>query len=453
MFVLIDSLDKNFYQRYKNKLDKIHSELLNRLDDVLIVGNVDSQITENKFDDLKSMYQFIARNSKGRDIVVCDAFAGMLSLKDTQSVLDYMNDHSYDVCLTENLPEGLVPMAISKDFVNEFHTYLEEGMPITSKFKDIINWEYKGIDVGVYLSSSMLIMERIDFLPTHRGAIDYILENSTKDISLDSISAIQDNLLRTYPQYIAIEISSKSDDFCNKKFSEEEMDIDIFRKIVTEIDELAPESLISIGVWGEPFAHSKFSEIMNILNTISNRVLIECRSIFLSEQCVQQVLSRPNTELIFDISFTTEESFKTHKKSPYTLAQTIDFVKNIADKEHIWVRLTRTLDTENHIKPFIKEWKGYNVLVTKADTFVGSKVVDLAPINRHACYALRREMTILNSGDVLLCRQSQEVLGSIKNKSLLSLWQQNEKPFQEQLKKNYNSCEECQACDDWWIWN
>ncbi len=451
MFVLIDSLDKNFYQRYKNKLDSIHQELLKKLDDVLVVGNKDSQITENRFDDLKSMYQFIAKHSKNKDIVICDAFAGMLSIKDSQSVLDYMNDNAYDVCLTENLPEGLVPMTISKDFINELHTYIEEDQKIVSTFKELINWEYKGIDVGVYLSSSMLIMERIDFLPVNKGAIEYILENATKDFSLENISSIQ--LLRTYPQYIAIEISSKSDEFCNRKFSEEEMDIDTFRKIITEIDELAPEAWISVGVWGDPFTHSKFTEVMHILNTIPNKVLIECRSIFLSEQCVQQVLSRPNTELIFDVSFTTEETFKTHKKSPYTLAQTVAFIKSLPEQKHIWVRLTRTQDTEGSIKHFLKEWKDHKMIVTKADTFVGSKVVDLAPINRHACYALRREMTILNNGDVLLCRQSHDILGSIKTKSLLSLWNQNEQPFQEHLQQNYNTCKECKACDDWWIWN
>ena len=460
LFVLIDAIDKNFYLRYQDKLTTIHQKLLSKLanKDVLVVGNQDSMITDLKFADLKSLYQYIAEESQERDIIICDAFAGLLSLRDTEDVLNYMRDKMYDVCLTENIPDGLVPMTISHEFIKDFWQYIDENKIIQSSLKSVIDWEYKGIDVGVYLSPSLLIMERIDFLPINKGAIEYIsdlMDNPEISIKMiDQLLTEKTRLLRHNPQYIAIEISSLSDGFHTKSFSNQEMSVDIFRKIITEIDELCPEALISIGVWGDPFMHSSFKELFSLLKTISNKILIECRSLCLSQEFTDLVLSRPNTELIFDVSFVEESLFQQYKKTPHSLEQITHFIKSIENKKHVWVRLTRSLETEEGIKDFLIEWKDFQVLITKADSFgLDNKVVDLAPIKRHPCFALRRELTILNDGSILLCRQSDEIIGSLSQESLMSIWKKNQSPFDKHSKQEYDICKTCKSCDDWWVWN
>ena len=460
LFVLIDSIDKNFYLRYQDKLNTIHEKLLSKLinQDILVIGNQDSMITDSKFMDSRSLYQYIAQQAQERDVIICDAFAGLLSLRDTEDVLNYMRNNMYDVCLTENIPDGLVPMTISHEFIKDFWQYIDEGNMIQSSLKGVIDWEYKGIDVGVYLSSSLLIMERIDFLPINKGAIEYIIDlMDNQDISIKMIDQLlteKTTLLRQNPQYIAIEISSESDGFHTKSFSHQEMSTDIFRKIITEIDELCPEALISIGVWGDPFMHSSFKELFSLLNTISNKVLIECRSLCLSQELTDLVLSRPNTELIFDVSFIVESLFKQHKNISYSLEQITHFIKSLENKGHVWVRLTRCLETEEGIKDFLIEWKDLPVLITKADSFgLDNKVVDLAPIKRHPCFALRRELTILNDGSILLCRQSDEIVGSLLQDSLVSIWRKNQLFFDKHSKQEYNICKTCMSCDDWWVWN
>ena len=460
LFVLIDSIDKNFYLRYQAKLNTIHQKLLSKLanNDTLIVGNQGSMITDLKFTDAKSLYQYIAQESQERDIIICDAFAGLLSLRDTEDVLNYMRNNMYDVCLTENIPDGLVPMTISHEFIKDFWQYIDENKIIQSSLKSVIDWEYTGIDVGVYLSSSLLIMERIDLLPVTKGAIEYISTlTDNPDISIKMIEQLlteKSTLLRNKPQYIAIEFSSLSDGFHTKSFSNQEMSIDVFRKIITEIDELCPEALISIGVWGDPFMHSSFKDLFNLLNTISNKVLIECRSLCLSQEFTDLVLSRPNTELIFDVSFVGESLFQQYKNTPHSLEQITHFIKSLENKEHVWVKLTRCMETEEGIKDFLIEWENFKVLITKADSFgLDNKVVDLAPIKRHPCFALRRELTILNDGSVLLCRQSDEVVGSLLEESLLSIWNKNQSAFDKHSKQEYDICKTCKSCDDWWVWN
>lgn len=463
LFVLIDATSPSFYKRYQFDLQQIHQKLKEKLQayDILVLGHEESLLAENRFKDSQSLYRYIAQSSKGRDIVIVDAFAGMLSLADTDKVVNYLKQNSYDICLTENIPEGIVPMVIASSFIDELVGYLEENQPIISSIKELINWEYKGIDVGVYLSSSLLVMERIDFLPINKMSVEYILEYAShKNLTLEKITELtQQNsfFLRNYPQYIAIEISSLGDQYMSASYNYPDMEIELFRKIITEIDELSPESLISIGIWGDPLTHQYFTEIMSILQTIPNPVLIESRSVLLNQEYVNLILSRPNTEWINDISFTTEEAFKSYKITPYSLQDVKQFIQSYKTVEHVWVRLTRTKNTESHLKSFIKEWNEFSprILITKADSFGKDdvKVVDLAPLKRHACYALRREMTILNNGDMLLCRQSSNVLGNVKSESLKSLWNKNNSAYQHQLSGQFNTCKECALCDDWWIWN
>ena len=460
LFVLIDSIDKNFYLRYQDKLSNIHQKLVSKLNniDILVVGHQDSLITDLKFSDSKSLYQYIAKNSQQRDVVICVAFAGLLSLVVPVDVVNYMRNNKYDVCLTENIPDGLVPMIISHEFLDDFWNFIEQDQVIQSSLKELIDWEYKGIDVGIYLSDSLLIMERIDFLPVNKGAIEYIsdlMDNPKLSIhTIDNLLIEKSVMLRHNPQYIAIEISSQSDAFHSKSFSNKEMGIDLFRKIITEIDELCPETLISIGVWGDPFLHSSFTELFMLLNTISNKVLIECRSLCLNQEFTDLVLARPNTELIFDVSFTVESLFQQYKKNPHSLEQITNFIKSLPNKDNVWVRLTRCLETEESIKYFLIEWKDLKVLITKADSFgMDNKVVDLAPIKRHPCFALRRELTILNDGRVLLCRQANIIIGSLLEESLVSIWAKNQVSFDKHKKQEYKICDTCNNCDDWWIWN
>lgn len=461
LFVLIDCMEKSYFLRYQDSLTTLHQKLLKKLSayDCLVLGSKDSVLAERTFHNAQDLYRTIGQKAQGRDIIIADAFGALLSLQDTEKVLSYMREKHYDVCLVENLPAGLVPMTIAHDFIGAISQYIEKNQKITSSLKSLINWEYQGIDVGVYLSPSLLVMERIDFLPVHNGAIQYMLELVEKDFSLDTAESLissHSSFFRNVPHYLTIELTGGTDKFYYKQISKEELSLDCVKKIVTEISDWIPEALISLGVWGEPLVHSQFSQIIECFREIPNPILVECRAHVLNEDLMDLVFSRPNTELIVDVSFTTEQDFQRFKKSPYTLAEVKNFLKEYPQKEHLWVRLTRAPETENHIQAFLKEWKDFmpRVLITKADSF-GTRdhlVVDLAPIKRHPCYALRREMVIMNNGAVLLCKQSDEVIGVLENESLKEIWTKDT-CWQKQRKNEYDCCLQCSQCDDWWIWN
>jgi len=467
LFLLIDTNTKEFYNQYSEQLQIIHKELLKKLEKerIVIVGTIDSNIADFKFQDMNSLFEYINQKFSNNDIIILDAYAGLLSMSDMEDMFSYLQENLYDICFAENLPKGILPIIISKDFINDFLFFLKENQSIISSFEDIIDWEFQGIDVGVYLSSSLVVMRRIDFLPINKGAIEYILQIiNEEDVSIKNLEQIikkYPNMLRNYPSYIAIELSSINDGFKIPQLHNlSDMTLECFQKIINEIKTFAPESMISLGIWGEPLTNELFRKFFELLNDINNKILVESRGLILDKELCELILMRPNTELIFDISFSTETDYRKNKKISHSIHDITKFINSFTNKEHIWIRLTRSHETEEHIKLFFKQWQDFmpRIIITKEDSFgkIENKVVDLAPIQRHACLGLRREMVILNDGTVLLCRQNTSLeyaLGNILDQSLEELWQKNMNNFLQQENGRFKTCSLCEQCDDWWIWN
>ncbi|MGL4394335.1 MAG: SPASM domain-containing protein [Brevinema sp.] len=460
LFILIDTIPKEFSQKYPTQLKEIHQILLNKLiaHDVLVIGGEESAVAQHKFKNAKTAYQFLAKQNQ--DLLLIDAYAAFLSLQESEAIYQYTQKGQYDICLIENLPLGIVPAVINKDFAKDLPEFIEDETPLSSELNLLVNWEYQGIDVGVYLSHNKTILRRIDFLPTNKSAINYILNLAEKsDLTLDNIDQFIDNnqqLLRNAPAFIALELSPKNDHFYARDFSKNtDMTLHLFQKIQSELKALAPEAILSLGVWGEPLVNKDFEAIFDSL--ADQRVFVETKMMNLDRNLFTKVLSRPNTELIIDVTFTTDSSFAEHKNHPHSLSEIKNFINSLPYKEQIWIRLVRAPESETHIKNFLQEWQDFNprIIITKTDSVLGGQVVDLSPITRHACLALRRELTILSDGTVLICRQSniEESLGSLVDQNLETLWNKNHQSFLDQEQGKFSSCSFCQKCDDWWVWN
>ncbi|MGL4562025.1 MAG: SPASM domain-containing protein, partial [Brevinema sp.] len=436
LFVLIDTISEDLAQKYTPELQKIHQILLHKLltHDVLVIGNEDSIVASHQFKNAKSAYEFLAKQDS--DLLIIDAYAAFLSLKESLRIYDYTKKRRYDLCLIENIPLGLVPYVIDKDFAKELPELLDEKILLSSDVKNLMNWEYQGIDVGVFLTHNKTVLRRIDFLPKNQASIAYMLEFCEHaDLCLDDVDQFISKhpvLLRNDPAYIAIELEGQTDHFYARDFSSKQsMRPVLFENIITQINDNAPEALISLGIWGEPFANNDFETLFDLLG--NQTVLVESKCLVLDQQRCKKVLSRPNTILIFDVTFSTDETFKAHKSNPHTLTKIKQFIRSLPNKESIWIRLTRSPESEDHIKSFLKEWEDFapRIVITKTDSLLGGHVVDLSPIKRHSCLALRREMTILSDGTVLRCRQSnlEEALGSLESETLKDIWEKNHRFF------------------------
>lgn len=461
LFLLIDDTESFLKTRYLKELKVIHENLLKKLypfgGEILVAGSESDFCAQKHFNNIKDLFSYAATQAKGRDIIVANAYSGALCVDQTKEILNFLRTRQYDISFAEHMPEGLIPSVIAGEFAEDFLYFLDEKTSFDTPFKELVNWEYKGIDVGVYLSSSRIAMERIDFLPVEKNSILYLNELSY-DLNFtlekaENFAGENRAQIHKFPHYAAVELCPKTDEFHTADFSEKpDITLPLFTNIVQELDLWAPEAVLSLGVWGEPFAHPLFEDLFQKLeNNKERRIIVESRTLILDEKLASLVLSRPNTELIFDLSP------KSNLPSDEELNK---FFSKLPNQEKLWVRLTRAHKSEDLIPKFLKTWKHLmpRIIITKADSFgdPSVKTVDLAPIRRHACYALSRDITILSDGTVMLCRQNTDLIGSpgnVTKESLEDLWKKNLSKYFYQHQGQFSSCKQCQGCDDWWIFN
>ena len=127
---------------------------------------------------------------------------------------------------------------------------------------------------------------------------------------------------------------------------------------------------------------------------------------------------------------------------------------------------TDTLDNEKSQKSFLDRyydfWEGHKIpiILQKQNTYFGRiedrRYSDLSPVKRGPCWHLQRDLYILSDGRTAFCKQ--DVDGefnsiSLKEYSLIEIWEQRKKLFIENYKGNYPAKPDCRNCDEWYTFN
>ncbi|MGL5721151.1 MAG: SPASM domain-containing protein [Brevinema sp.] len=429
LFILCDNLSPDFKSAHKDVLATLHQRLIEKIRPFGSFMLVDMA----EFSDAQAFYRMLVQQKQ--DVCLLNSYATALCTEDLKDFLAYQKEHLYDVLFAERLPEGLLPDFIAGEFLPELLPLIPENTPSTTPLKTLINWEFKGIDVGIWLSSSSIALERISFLPENKNSLAFLDKLSTNltfsiEKAEESIKKHR-NLIHCAPFYVAIEL----------KNGEKHIELPFFKKIIQELDDFAPESVISLGVYEEPLDHPQLEAILACLGD-KRRVLVESLGEYQDEKAVLRVFSRNNTDFIL-----AEGAFSA-KIAP-----------SLAENPHFWVKFTRNKASEDKILPFLKNYSflGMRAIIAKENSFGDATTasVDLSPLKRHACFALGRELVILANGDVPICRQAPHLIrASLVEKPLSEVWAQCVQDYLKQIENPHcETCERCKSCGDWWVFN
>jgi spiro-SPASM protein len=124
------------------------------------------------------------------------------------------------------------------------------------------------------------------------------------------------------------------------------------------------------------------------------------------------------------------------------------------------VQAVRMKENEEDLDAFFRLWKARteNVIIQKYDAFTGAlpdrAVADLSPLNRFACWHLKRDMAILMDGTVPLCREdirSSLKLGNALEDDLSAIWESAGEVHRSHLSGKYPGI--CAACDEYYTYN
>ena len=126
----------------------------------------------------------------------------------------------------------------------------------------------------------------------------------------------------------------------------------------------------------------------------------------------------------------------------------------------VYPQFLRMRKNEAELEEFYRYWKEKNgdVIVQKYDHFCGllpdERPADLSPLERVACWHLKRDVSVLIDGSVPFCREDiagENVIGNIFYDSLPDIFAGNKGLYEKHIKADHGG--HCGKCDEYYTFN
>ncbi|TGM01881.1 spiro-SPASM protein [Leptospira jelokensis] len=408
-------------------------------------------------------------------------FTGISPLLDPTLTEKIWNRHKNFFCqysYSENLPPGLIPTVISREFLSSLPDTLTTD--IHSFFLKNIN-QY---DVDIFFQSPDLRQLRLDF--RYNATRSKVLIKGLLAISeeipyqnLHNILKENPKLYRSSPSYLEWEIykgCELSCVFCPREFIDKSNDgtavsLTSVSSIINQLEKgLTSPITISLSGNGEPLLHPEFPLIVKEILKLSSlkELIIETalyKNVDVLVSLIQELDQKHKEKLciIANVSTLKEETYKSlYGKNVLTkVLETIDSLSKILPQNSLYVQMIKMKEVEEEIDPYFTnfEKKGINVILQKYNRFAEKlperRVSDLTPIHRDFCWHLTRDIYLNANGDVSICKQNQtKIIGNLETDGFESVWQSGLIFFQDSFNGNHDKIPApCLNCDEWYTFN
>ena len=412
----------------------------------------------------------------------CFYFYGDTPLLDTTLTTRMVENHyKYfaDYTFADGYPYGLTPEILNRHCLSQLIPLaLDSSDPVVrdSLFK-ILQKDINAFDIETEISSVDMRLKRLSLCSDtliNWMQLDRIVKAGGKDA--ESILAMNDTIekyTRTLPSYIQIQIAEKCWQSCSycpypeiaphHRESDVHMSVEQVLDLARKIDRFSPGCRISLSLWGDPSAHPDISGILEgILRSTSLKIVIETSGLGWENllDTRKDLIKSDRIDWIFSLDSVNPRLYKSLRgEGQESVLKTIEgFMK--LNSLHTWIQAVRMNENEEDLELFFRSWKEKteNVIIQKYDHFSlfldQRKVTDLSPVNRFPCWHLKREMSILTDGSVVLCREDIEkknVLGNVFQQNLQEIWDSAESLFDSHINSVYKGI--CSNCDEYYTYN
>ncbi|MFW5694561.1 MAG: spiro-SPASM protein [Alkalispirochaeta sp.] len=233
-------------------------------------------------------------------------------------------------------------------------------------------------------------------------------------------------------------------------------------RLISEIAEVTPEAVLSIGYRGEPSLHP---EIPHLLQTVGRypglRMYIETSGIGWKPDHISALQSPAVAAVIVELDTIDAERYQ-HLRGE-GLAEALQFIEHLRRiiPDRVYAQATRLKETEWELQTFFKHWDGVagvQPLIQKYNSWAGRlpdlRVLEDPPLQRIPCWHLQRDMVIRLDGDVPRCVQDLDGEGSRGNvfaHGIERVWMQGEREFVEHSHGVLAPM--CERCDEYYTFN
>ncbi len=453
----VDAPEEYFWPVIQNLLDSIKPDW--------------NKIPEQETEALAVRYVFAQTQSESLIF-----FPSLYPLQDTalSQKLEAIHDkYIAEISFVENAPEGICPLFIHKDF---FTTMEEENLnPGTLSLREFTEKNINQFQVEVHFEDPDYRILRLDFSGSSVDSLELshrFLKKAGGDWNYSQI----DNAVKSFPEillsrpwYFEIELSTAcnySCNFCPRTVAMPQpahLSTEILDSILSYIDSLPDAAAVALGGLGEPMQHPQFNAILeNLLgqNKI-HTVVLETNGQFLPalKPFAQSFEAQKKLHVIINVN--SLEKYGELHGGQFPEEQLKAWAAIIRENPiKTYMQVLKITDNEEEIDSLYNfaDQHGFEFLFQKYNNYAGlipqRRVSDMTPLERTACWHLRRDLFIRANGDVAFCKQDVQgarTRGNLLQISLSHLYSKIEQDWKQHAKGNYNDL--CAACDEYYTFN
>ena len=416
--------------------------------------------------------------------IVINGDAPFIDLQTTLTLLENHKKFDVELSNSDGFPIGLFGEIIAPEITETLLAMADESKVYFDKgatFFDYITPRINQFDIETHLAPKDYGVYRLSL--TCRGVANTLLcqrvaealskKDRQNSISDDVLKLLDENPLwfRTRPNFFNIQITTKNNQRCSyfpwnylmdMNELEEEMSIEGIAKIAKEVFEFCGEGVFTFWPIGEPALHSKIEKVIDtILAYPTFSLLIETNGIGWDRQLLQRLYERYQNRLIWVISLDTIDEHYYSQIRGEGFKEAFDTALFLSQlfKENCYCQSVRLKGGEEQLATFWKYWKEHGQpLITKYDHHCGLledlRVVDLSPVNRFACWHIKRDMTILTDGRVLLCKEDvrgSSNFGNVFSDGVAGCFEKLNSCYEKQCSGCFDGI--CENCDEYYTFN
>lgn len=437
-------------------------------------------------DIIKEMSKIMS-SVKSTNAIYSSADKVFLDINLTKEILECHEKYIAEYTFADGYPYGFSPEVIHSGTLNILSSFvdekfLEEGSAEVSNEcifnllkKDINSFEVEAViapkdyrllrfDFSCEIKRNFVACKRL-----FNKAMENKLEMDAKTLSDFAEKCVE--IQQTLPSFYNIQISSKMNSFPiylpRKDFGKENMELEKFNQIMSQIEEFSDDGVVGIGAFGEPLLVENIDlYIQEIIKHKNLSVLIETDGVLVTEELAQRISKISNSKVIWIVSIdaSSKEMYsKIFNNDLFEKAVSSISILEPLFPGNVYPQFTRMNENEDELESFYRYWHDNNspskgkLIIQKYDdcckTLPNRKPADLSPLERNVCWHLKRDMTILCNGDVPLCKQFafSSFIGNVFNEDIKEIWGKTIATVENHINGEYG--EKCRDCDEYYTFN
>lgn len=422
-------------------------------------------------------------------IAVVNGVFPLLDITLTEKIFGIHAEYRTDISYGENLPPGISPYFVSRDLLESLDIMEAKDADLEGPgIRAFVEKNINQFHAEVHYEEPDLRLMRLDFSLSSRRSFekaaaiyDRLKNKNAPYAELQSLIAEKPDILVTFPSYIELEFSSTAEHksyFSPLSYITQEKHLlsrENFERVKAYVATGLGDTSVCASGLGEPLEHPEAVQYLSeLLDAPEIRyVFVETNGIQLEKLLplaeheaagkLRVIVLLNALEKYADYSGAPTAMLEKVKTNMRALTQALAKAGKIS-QEIVYLQAFKVEENETEIDSLyaLAEDLGASFLFQKYNRYAGlmpeRRVSDMTPLERYACWHLRRDLFVRANGDIAFCKQTVDqsknsARGNLTKDKLADIWANQRADFTANYHAKYPAHLPCVACDEYFTFN